>query len=89
MRDDDPDGIMPDAYDRPATALLPDAAPGDTVTLDLVLDDRTIEAFVDGDAAVLTSATVGTLDGAGLSVEAVDGTTRVTDASWAPFDGGR
>ncbi|UDM14378.1 glycoside hydrolase family 32 protein [Clavibacter michiganensis subsp. michiganensis] len=89
VRDDDPDGIMPDAYDRPATAPLPDAAPGDTVTLDLVLDDRTIEAFVDGDAAVLTSATVGTLDGASLSVEAVDGTTRVTDASWAPFDVGR
>ncbi len=89
VRDDDPDGIMPDAYDRPATAPLPDAAPGDTVTLDLVIDDRTIEAFVDGDAAVLTSATVGTLDGASLSVEAVDGTTRVTDASWAPFDVGR
>lgn len=89
VRDDDPDGTMPDAYDRPATAPLPDTAAGDPVTLDLVLDDRTLEAFVDGDAAVLTTATVGTLDGAGLSVEGVDGTTRVTDASWAPFDGGR
>ncbi|WP_043671772.1 glycoside hydrolase family 32 protein [Clavibacter michiganensis] len=89
VRDDDPDGIMPDAYDRVSTAPLPDAEAGDPVTLDLVLDDRTIEAFVDGDAAVLTSATVGTLDGAALSVEAVDGTTRITDASWTPFDVGR
>ncbi|AWF99400.1 glycoside hydrolase family 32 protein [Clavibacter michiganensis] len=89
VRDDDPDGIMPDAYDRPATAPLPDTEAGDPVTLDIVLDDRTLEAFVDGDAAVLTSATVGTLDGAGLSVEAVDGTTRVTGASWTPFDVGR
>jgi levanase len=85
VRDDDPDGIMPASYDRAATAPLPDAATGDAVTLDLVLDDRTLEAFVDGDAAVLTTATVGTLDGAGLSVEAVDGATRVSDASWTPF----
>ncbi|MBD5381816.1 GH32 C-terminal domain-containing protein [Clavibacter sepedonicus] len=89
VRDDDPDGLMPDAYDRVSTAPLPDAAAGDPVTLDLVLDDRTLEAFVDGDAAVLTSATVGTLAGAGLSVEAVDGATRLTDASWTAFDVGR
>ncbi|WP_414171393.1 GH32 C-terminal domain-containing protein [Clavibacter tessellarius] len=86
MRDDDPDGAMPDAYDRPSTAPLPASAPGDPVTLDLVVDDRVLEAFVDGDAAVLTTATVGSLDGAALSVEAVDGTTRVTDASWTAFD---
>jgi len=88
VRDDDPDGIMPDSYDRPATAPLPDADPAAPVTLDLVVDDRTVEAFVDGDAAVLTSATVGSLRGAGLSVEAVDGATRVSDASWTPFDAG-
>ncbi|MFD2339997.1 glycoside hydrolase family 32 protein [Clavibacter tessellarius] len=86
VRDDDPDGIVPDAYDRPSTAPLPASAPGDPVTLDLVVDDRVLEAFVDGDAAVLTTATVGSLDGAALSVEAVDGTTRVTDASWTAFD---
>jgi levanase len=89
VRDDDPDGIMPASYARAATAPLPDAATGDPVTLDLVLDDRTLEAFVDGDAAVLTTATVGTLDGAGLSVEAVDGATRVSDASWTAFAVGR
>jgi levanase len=89
VRDDDPDGIMPDAYDRPSTAPLPDTAPEDPVTLDLVVDDRTVEVFVDGDRAVLTTATVGTLGGAALSAEAVDGTTRVTDASWTPFDAAR
>jgi levanase len=89
VRDDDPDGIMPDPYDRPATAPLPDTAPGDPVTLDLVIDDRTVEAFVDGDRAVLTTATVGALGGAALSAEAVDGTTRITDASWTPFDAAR
>jgi levanase len=89
VRDDDPDGIMPDAYDRPSTAPLPDTAPEDPVTLDLVVDDRTVEVFVDGDRAVLTTATVGSLGGAALSAEGVDGTTRVTDASWTPFDAAR
>jgi levanase len=86
VRDDDTHGIMPGSYRRPSAAPLSGSDPDDPVTLDVVVDDRTLEAFVDGDAAVITSSTVGTLDGAGLSVEAVGGAVRVTDASWASFE---
>jgi levanase len=89
VRDDDLQRVMPDSYRRPSTAPLPGAGPADPVTLDVIVDDRTVEAFVDRDAAVITTSTVGTLSGAGLSVEAVDGAIRVTEASWTPFEASR
>ena len=82
VRDDDA-GAMPDEYRRPATAPLPGVAPGDPVALDLVVDERTLEVVVDDGAAVLTTATVGRLPGAAVSVEPVGGATGLSDASVA------
>lgn len=80
---------MPDAYRavRSAPAPLRDGV----VTLDVIVDASSVEVFVNGGEATLSSLVFGAPGANGLSVESVDGTTelrslRLTPLAVAPVD---
>ncbi len=74
---------MPPAYREVRTAPAP--ARDGVVTLDVVVDASSVEVFVNGGEASLSSAVFGAPGANGLSVESVDGTTDVRSLRLAPL----
>lgn len=74
---------MPDAYRAVRTAPAP--LRDGVVTLDVIVDASSVEVFVNGGEAALSSVVFGAPGANGLSVESVAGTTEVRSLRLAPL----